>query len=210
MWAYGAHYTCNNEESPSTVAYDCGIAAIPPSPVCIEIDVGILRNIILVTYMGLNCVVMEGSWIKLVDQGRRVVKKDSQGFWIVNFASREVREKDNPYVFPASVSQVFFMNDSGDPSWKVVLRHDPRSKRIEGDRDVLIFEAAGTSRPTLSSRSGAMSLPTAVRGGDTEDLGEEFIADQVNAIIYGVEHPEDQGHLDDTQYVDEYEIQYVE
>ena len=142
--------------------------------------------------------VMEGSWIKTVDQGRRVVKKDQQGFWVVHFASREVRPKDNPFVFPASVSQIFFMDDSIDLAWKVVLRHDPWSKRIEGDRDVLIFGAASTLRPTMSSRSGGISLSNIGRGEAMDDLGEELIADQVNAIIYGVEHPDDQRHYDDT------------
>ena len=210
MWAYGAHYTCSTEDTPTTVAYDCGIAAIPPTPTCTEIDVGILRRIILVTYMGLNCVVMEGSWIKTVDQGRRVVKKDPQGFWVVHFASREVREKDNPYVFPGTVSQVFFMDDSIDPAWKVVLRHDPRSKRIEGDRDVFIFGAAGSLRPTLSSRSAAVSSSAFGRGEAVDDVGEELIADQVNAILHGVEHADDERHYDDTQYEDEFEILYVE
>ena len=208
MWAYGAHYTCSTEDSPTTVAYDCGIAAIPPTPACTEIDVGILRKIILVTYMGLNCVVMEGSWVKTVDEGRRVVKKDQEGFWTVHFASREVRVKDNPYVFPGSVSQVFFMDDSLDPAWKVVLRHDPRSRRIEGDRDVMIFGAADSQRPTLSSRSAGFSMPEVGREASTFDPGEEVIAEQVNAIIYGVEHADD--HYDDTQYKDEFQIQYVE
>ena len=116
MWAFGCHYTCNTEDGPTTVAFDYGIAAIPPTPVCTEIDVGNLRNIILVTYMGLNCVLMEGSWIKSRDQGRRVIKKDRNGFWMVHYASRESRAKDNPYVFLATVSQVFFMNDQSDPS----------------------------------------------------------------------------------------------
>ena len=96
MWAFGCHFTCSTESGLSVVAFDCGIAAIPPSQTCTEIDVGIMRNIILVTYMGLNCVVMEGSWIKSIDQGRRVVKKDPFGFWTVQYDCREVRAKDNP------------------------------------------------------------------------------------------------------------------
>ena len=159
MWAYGCHFTCSSESGPSLVAFDCGIAAVPPSETSTEIDVGILKNIILVTYLGLNCVVMEGSWIKSRDQGRRVIKKDPYGFWMVQYSCREVRAKDNPYVYPASVSQVFFIDDSCDPGWKVVLRHDPRSKRIEGDRVVQIFGSAGYARPTLSTRSATTVNP---------------------------------------------------
>ena len=80
MWAFGCHYSCSNETTHASVAFDCGIAAIPPSPTCTQIDVGILRNIIHVTYHGLSCVVMEASWVKAIDQGRRVVKKDPLGF----------------------------------------------------------------------------------------------------------------------------------
>ena len=177
MWAYGAHYTCNTEDAPTTVAFDCGIASIPPTPVATEIDVGILRNIILVTYMGLNCVLMEGSWIKSSDQGRRVVKKDRLGFWMVHYACRDSREKDNPYVFPSSVSQVFFMDDQTDPSWKIVLRHDPRSKRLEGDREVHIFGASGSSMPTLSTRSIGVSSRNGGQAEHSEDATEELVAD---------------------------------
>ena len=83
MWAYGCHYTCDSETTVSSVAFDSGIAAIPPSPTCTDIDVGILKNIIIVTYGGFNCVLMEGSWIKSSSQERRVIKKDSYGFWTV-------------------------------------------------------------------------------------------------------------------------------
>ena len=210
MWAYGCHYTCSDESGPSSVAFDSGIAAIPPSLTSTEIDVGILRSIILVTYLGLNCVVMEGSWIKSRDQGRRVVKKDPFGFWTVQYQSRERRAKDNPYVYPANVSQVFFIEDSIDPSWKVVLRHDPRSKRIEGDRVIQIFGAAGYSRPTLSTRSATtQEQPTSPVHAHAVDI-EEVPIEQFEAYLQEEERPDDERHLDDTQYEDEVELVYVE
>ena len=119
MWAYGCHFSCNNETGPTSVAFDSGIAAIPPSALCTEIDVGILRNILLVTYGAVTCVLMEGSWIKTRDQGRRVVRKDPYGFWLVQYHCRELPEKHNPYVFPRCISQVFFVTDSADPTWRV-------------------------------------------------------------------------------------------
>ena len=209
MWAYGSHFSCCQENGPSSVAFDCGIAAIPPSPTATVIDVGILWNIIYVTYLGINCVVMEGSWIKPIDQGRRVVKKDSSGFWIVQYSSREIRAKDNPYVYPASVSQVFFLDDSVDPSWKVVLRHDPRSKRIEGDRDVIVFGAAGSSRPTLSSRS-ALRDATNSKPQDISAPVDEVPLEQYHAYLREEERPDDEHHLDDSQFEDEFELQHVE
>ena len=77
MWAFGCHFACSRDGAASTVAYDCGIAAISPSPTCTEVDVGILKDIVMVSYGGLSCVLMEGSWIKTTDEGRRVIKKDS-------------------------------------------------------------------------------------------------------------------------------------
>lgn len=209
MWAYGCHYSCNSESGPSTVAFDCGIAAIPPSPTCTEIDVCILKNIILVTYLGFNVVVMEGSWIKTREHGRRFVKKDPLGFWIVQYSSREAPDKNNPYVYPASVSQVFFLGDSHDPAWMVVLRHDPRSKRIEGDCELHIFGATGSARPMLNTQSRILPVSSAssARG---EDIAEEIPQEEVNTIIREEERPDDDTHLDDTQYEDEVELQYVE
>ena len=209
MWAYGCHFVCSPETGPTNVAFDSGIAAIPPSPTCTEIDVGILKNIVMVTYVGLNCVLMEASWIKSSDQGRRVVKKDPLGFWIVQYASRETRRKDNPYVYPSAVSQVFFIDDSIDSSWKVVLRHDPRSKRIEGDKDILVFGAAGSARPTLSTRSGAHLQANAFQNA-REKRPEEVPPDQFNSLVRADENPEDESHLEDTQYEDEFDLQYVE
>ena len=69
---------------------------------------------ILVQYGEFNCVVLQGSWTKHVKQGRRAIKKDVCGLWnVLNNAS--YGPKENPYVLPNSVSQVFFMKDSIDP-----------------------------------------------------------------------------------------------
>ena len=211
MWAYGAHYTCNDETAHSPVTFDSGIAAIPPTPTCTAIDVGILKNILLVTYVGLSMVLMEGSWIKSVDHGRRVVKKDQYRFGMVHYLSREVRPKDNPSVYPASLSQVFFVGDSVDPAWKVVLRHDPRSTRIQGDRDFHVFGASGSSRPSLSVRSDIGNRhDTSASVNEGRDQAEEVPVDQVNAFILHEERPDDEAHLDDTQWEDKVELQFVE
>ena len=210
MWAFGCHFTCSDEARPSTVAFDSGIAAIPPSSTCTEIDVGILRNIILVSYGAVNCVVMEGSWIKSRDQGRRVVRKDQYGFWLVQYNCREITEKHNPYVFPSTVSQVFFVADSADPSWKVVLRHDPRSKRIQGEQEVHVFGATGSSRPTLSTRSvtHASGSRSGIRQADMD--AEEVPPERFMAHVQGEEEADDEGHFEDTQFEDAVELQYVE
>lgn len=206
MWAYGCHFSCDSETQPSTVAFDSGIAAIPPSATCTEIDVGILRNIILVTYGAVTCVLMEGSWIKTRDQGRRVVRKDPYGFWLVQYSCCEVSEKDNPYVFPSTVSQVFFISDAMDSAWKVVLRHDPRSKRIQGEQEIHVFGASGSSRPTLRTRSSPALGPSSSATVAPDSAEEEVPLEQFYANVRVEEAADDEGHLEDTQFEDEFEI----
>ena len=152
---------------------------------------------------------MEGSWIRSIDQGRRVVKKDPYGFWTIKYSSREFREKDNPFVYPATVSQVFFLGDSVDPSWKVVLRHDPRSKRIQGEQEVNIFGAACSGRPTLSTRTESRATTSQVPS-QADEQPEVVPAEQFHAFIHLEEEDDDERHLDDNEYEDAAEIQYVE
>ena len=76
MWAYGAHLVTNHEIGNNYVTFDSGIASIPLDQNVSSIDVDILRDIILVSYGELNCVQLEGSWIKSRDQGRSVIKRD--------------------------------------------------------------------------------------------------------------------------------------
>ena len=208
MWAYGAHYVVTNEQGPGYVSFDSGIAAIPPDSDTDHIDVGILRDILLISYGEINCVVLEGSWIKSTDEGRRVIKKDQYGFWTVLYRCRDASSK-NPYVYPAAVSQVFFMDDILHPEWKVVLHNDIRSRRVIGETEEIEFAASGSTRAQAeddpSSPRHFEANPTATDSGDEQIAGEDILnlAAQEEDVL-------DDRHLDDTQFVDEVEIQYVE
>ena len=210
MWAYGSHFRCcPEEEGPTHVAFDCGIAALTPESVSTSIDVGILKSIILVCYGTLKCVVMKGEWIPPMHEGRRSVKKDTYGFWTVRFRAR-YGANQNPYVFPLNVSQVFFIPDAADAEWKVVLRADPRSKRIVGDRDVLDFGAPGG--PTNAA------LPRSSLAGSSMTQNPEYEEPEVASIprpevqtldaLAGRE--EDDSHFDDDQHVDEFMVEWLE
>jgi hypothetical protein len=64
MWAYGAHYQCDNEaDGPSHVTFDSRIAHITDGTLASKIDVRVLKSIFLVNFGSMSCVVMEGSWI---------------------------------------------------------------------------------------------------------------------------------------------------
>ena len=125
MWAYGCHFRCDPETRDSHVTFDSGIASV--SSDSSTLDVGILKDILLISYGKLNCVVMQGEWIKSTEQGRAAIRKDRYGFWSVLFNARERGPQVNPFVFPSTVSQVYFMKDGVNEGWNVVLRHDPRS-----------------------------------------------------------------------------------
>ena len=84
---------------------------------------------------GLYNVLMKVSWVKQSAQGQITIRKDRHGFWICKLNEREDSRIENPYVFPTHVSQVFFIQDSRDPTWSIVLSHEPRSKRIVGEKD---------------------------------------------------------------------------
>lgn len=93
-----------------------------------SIDVGILQDIIMVSFGPLNVIVMKVCWLKHTHEGRRSIKKDAHGFWTVLFTAREDPLACNSYIFPCSATQVFFVNDTRDPQLRAVVRHNPRSK----------------------------------------------------------------------------------
>ncbi|KAG0574034.1 hypothetical protein KC19_VG229300 [Ceratodon purpureus] len=196
MWAYGAHYVVSNKEGLGYVSFDSGIAAIPPGSDTNEIDVGILRDIILVSYSEVNCVILEGSWIKTMDEGRRVIKKDQYGFWTVHYRSWDASTK-NPYVYPAAVSQ------------KVVLHNDIRSRRVIGQVEEIQFGASGSTSVNDNGRPNSPTQNRTLNG--TADVADEEIAGE-DILNFAAQEEDvlDERHLDDTQFVDEVEIQYVE
>jgi hypothetical protein len=138
MWAYGAHYRCDNElDGPLHVSFDSGIAHITDTTLASNIDVGILRNILMVSFGSTSFELMEGSWIAAQHQGRANVKKDRYGFWTVGFET---------------ILQVFFIDDTRDPNMKVVLRHKPRAKRTSQENDAPFYGAYGAD-------DGALVIP---------------------------------------------------
>jgi hypothetical protein len=67
MWAYGAYYRCSEEECVGHGTYDSGIAVDESEIARNGIDVGILTNILMVSFGTLSTIVMKVSWIKNVD-----------------------------------------------------------------------------------------------------------------------------------------------
>jgi hypothetical protein len=134
MWAYGAHYRSDSEDSVFHVTYDSGIVNMESETVPNSINGGVLKDILMVSFGALTTVVMKVSWIKHSVSGRQTIKQDPGGFWTVSFGTMEDSNRVSPYIYPASCTQVYFVDDAVDPNWKVVVLHDPRSRRIVGGR----------------------------------------------------------------------------
>ena len=97
----------------------------------------------MVEYGLLWPVLIKVSWMKHNVQGQSMIWKDRHMFWMCKLNEREDLAIENPYVFSIHVSQVFFMADSRDPIWSVVLSNEPCSRRIIGEKKQVIFAAKG-------------------------------------------------------------------
>lgn len=110
----------------------------------------------------LSVIVLKILWIQHLNQGRRTIRKDSLGFWTCLFDAREDSNRRNPFLLPANVSQVFFVEDTGDPNWKVVVFQDRRSRRVIGpdardpfrmDKDEMALETPLPEETQSASRT---------------------------------------------------------
>ena len=207
MWAYECHYRSNSESHDSYVSFDSGVASV--STDASSIDVGIVKDILLITYGKLNCVLMEADWIKAVDQGRAAVRKDRLGFWSVLFDARDRSPQVNPFVFPGSVSQVYFMDDEIHAGWKIVLRHDARSRRETEEKDSSEFDFAGDCYPPPNGDDVLDDgiLPVEPRY-PVDDVVRE--TEYVHVVDKVTEVMDEDDFLDDADYEEEIALQYVE
>jgi hypothetical protein len=92
MWVYINHYRVDeNERCMAHATYDSGVACIfSQGSWCSARDqniivanmhyVGVLKEIIVVSYGGLRLVVMKCSWIHVNTYGNAIMKQDEYGF----------------------------------------------------------------------------------------------------------------------------------
>ena len=122
MWAYGSHYRClPDDESVTNETFDSGVFVMSPQGCrsstqdtnVVDADLpyfGLLKKIIVVTYSTRTRTVMKCSWIKPNLAGHPSVRQDDYGFWLAKYKVRQDANRENPYVFPYSVSQVLFLS----------------------------------------------------------------------------------------------------
>ena len=116
MKSFGAHYRVDMEQGgPQHVTFDSGVAELQcrrlggsmhADPARVElVRVGILKNILVLSYGNMNIVLMAVSRVPKHTEERPTMRHDSHGFWLANTAARP-RDTTNPYLLPALASQV--------------------------------------------------------------------------------------------------------
>jgi hypothetical protein len=140
MKSYGSHYRVDMEEgSPKHVTFDSGVAELTPRRRGVSLTsshahiqlarVGVLKNILVMSYGNLNIVLMVVSWVAKHTDERPRLRRDAHGFWLANMAARP-RDTANPYLLPALASQVKYSLTPrrchwGGCFWAMTHRHRP-------------------------------------------------------------------------------------
>ena len=201
MWAYGALFRCLEDESTRPYAtFDSGVSTSVSERTVNSIEVGILKKIFRVSFSGWSVVVMKVDWVK-----QDMVRKDSMGFWTCKLDVRDSRRRVNPYILPANAEQVFFVEDVLTPGWSVVMRHEPRSRRVVGNS-----EEAFDFNPNSEILSHLERPASYSRGCDTSsregDIVREVPGGRVAELDANLTIEEDDSHYDDNEYEDEDDI----
>lgn len=87
------------------------------------------------------------------------------------------------------------MEDRVNPEWRVVIRHDPRSRRRMGEREYLFFGAGGTVE------EGDLMAPTPLNNQTHEGIVVDAL--HVHAVDTTALEVEDDLHVRDMEYEDD-------
>jgi hypothetical protein len=176
MKAFGNHFRVDDETSSRMQTYDSGIAlafdVLTQDAWDVFVNyVGLVKDILKLNYgpMRTPVILLCCEWMKRFDnRGNPTYVRDAAGFLVVIFRHM-LPSMSELFIFPSQATQVFFSDDTGKASWKVVLRKEPRARREVADTsDVFItttVETAGLTAPadvppppTTASLDGAVIL----------------------------------------------------
>ncbi|KAG0593628.1 hypothetical protein M758_UG005100 [Ceratodon purpureus] len=122
MWAYSAFFCCLEDETTKSYAMlDSGVSTSVSEQNVDIIEVGILKKIYCVSFSGWSVVIMKADKVK-----QEMVHKEWMGFWTCKLDVRDDHRRINPFILPTT----FFLEDVITQDWSIVLRHEPRSRRI--------------------------------------------------------------------------------
>jgi hypothetical protein len=98
--------------------------------------VGKIQEIIQVYFSSFQCVIFRCKWRDTFDWNN--VKEDHNSGMIFINSRNMWDEAKEPYAFPKHRNKVFFYLDVLDRDWWFVLIHDPRSKHIFENNNVIM------------------------------------------------------------------------
>ena len=87
-----------------------------------------IEEILELDYGRFQVLVLLCNWIQAISNGPgATMKRDDYGF------NRLIPIFAQSFVFPVQIEHVFFSDCHGEPGWRVVLRKEPRGRRIAFD-----------------------------------------------------------------------------
>ena len=194
MWSYGALLRCMEDESARGYStFDSGICTSISERAVDRIEVGILKGIYRVSFAGWNVIILRTEWTK-----QDLLRKDCMGFWSCKLDIREDRRRMNPFILPVNVEQVFFMEDVLSADRKIVLGHEPRSRRVVGNSEVAFSRAPSHHDVDQVGRT----TDNHMTADQTEEIRQVPVS-RVNELDANLTREEDDSHFDDNQYEDD-------
>lgn len=200
MWSYGALLRCFEDESTSAYStFDSGICTSVSERAVDRIEVGILKGIYRVSFAGWNIIILKVDWVK-----QDTIRKDRFGFWTCNLNNRETRRSMNPFLLPMNAEQVYFMEDVLSPDWKIVLRHDPRARRIVGNSEVAF--GLNPTNTELDHQERSTEAPRDIsNSAEVLETVRQIPTSRVHELDATLNREEDDAHFDDNEYEDDSE-----
>ncbi|KAG0597359.1 hypothetical protein M758_UG331700 [Ceratodon purpureus] len=125
--------TCDSGVA-ATFVRPCRFGIRDRNPVMAALEyVGYVDEIVELEYGAFKQTVLVGSWVRANYRGSNAtVKRDRWGFTIANF-NRMLEFGQDSFAFPSQVQQVFYVDCSEAVGWKIVIRTEPRGKRVVGN-----------------------------------------------------------------------------
>ena len=121
--AYGNHFrTCDVDGGCRHITFDCGVANLfwqgsrssvrDKNIVDGQLSyVGTLTEILQLSYKDIHILLLKARWVQPNSVGRETLRHDEYGYLMANFEQLQPVNRE-PYVFPATVKQVFFSDDA--------------------------------------------------------------------------------------------------
>ena len=146
IWEYGLHFNTKDTDD-GCVTLDCGVEFKFDQSSCtshhdrniIKGKLGYtkkLQEIMQVDFTYIQFVIFRCKWWNTFDWSK--VKEYHESGLICMNSIRMWRETKEPYVFPKNWNQVSFYSDVLDRDSWFVLRHDPRSKHLFENNNVIM------------------------------------------------------------------------